>query len=64
MSVEISGLNNANMQLWASKCDVNKDGKIDGDELSIFNQGKKTLKIELLILIKVFSSNIFVIFNM
>lgn len=46
MSVEISGLNNANMQLWASKCDVNKDGKIDGDELSIFNQGKKTLKMQ------------------
>ena len=43
MSFEISGMPNTNSQSWAKKCDANGDGKIDGNELSIFNQGKENM---------------------
>lgn len=43
MSFEISGMTNAGLQSWATKCDANGDGKIDGDELSIFSEGKENM---------------------
>ena len=39
MGFEISKMTDAKMQSWATKCDANGDGKIDNNELSIFNQG-------------------------
>ena len=43
MSFEISGMTDVKLQSWATKCDANGDGKIDGDELSIFSQGKENM---------------------
>ena len=46
MSLEISSINDVQLQTWAKKCDANSDGSIDGDELQIFQQGKENMHMQ------------------
>lgn len=43
MSIEIAKMTNATMQSWATKCDANFDGKIDNNEMSVFQQGADSM---------------------
>ena len=43
MSFEISSMNNFQLKSWAQKCDADSNGKIEDDELLIFQQGKENM---------------------